>query len=93
MDETLQRINEILKKFNSTFEISANQIAENDEQVVSGFKIDGLKNDGSEFVDELYDMFSDIVKAISEEHELVYNKEKGLVIAKKVTRVDYIIEE
>jgi len=93
MDETLKKINELLKKFNNTFEISANQVEEDGEIVACGLKIDDIKNDGAEFINEMFGTFNEIVKAVSDQHELVYNDEKGLVIAKKVIKVDYIIEE
>lgn len=93
MNETLQKVNELLKTFNNTFNISANQIQEGNEQIVDGLKIDNIKNDGSEFIGELFEVFNEIVKAASDTHEVVYNEEKGLVIAKKVVQVNYIIEE
>jgi len=93
MDPTLQKVNELLKKFNNTFAISANQIEENGELVACGLKIDNVKNDGADYINEMFSVFSEIVKAVSDEHELVYNEEKGLVIAKKVVQVNYIIEE
>lgn len=93
MDPTLQKVNELLKKFNNTFEISANQVEEDGELIASGLKIDKVKNDGAEYINEMFTVFSEIVKAVSDEHELVYNEEKGLVIAKKVVQVNYVIEE
>lgn len=91
MDETIKKINDLLKKFNNTFEISPIIAEGNDEQIADGLKIDKLKNDGSEFVNELFDVFDLIVKSVSDEHEVIYNEEKGLVIAKKV--VNYVIED
>lgn len=93
MDETLKKINELLKKFNNTFVISANQVEEDGEIVACGLRIDGIKNDGAEFINEMFETFNEIVKAVSDKHELVYNEEKGLVIAKQIIKVDYIIEE
>lgn len=87
MNETLQKINKMLKLFNETFEVNTDI----DDEIVKGLKITSLKGDGSEFVNELFEIFQTIVSSSSEEHELIYNEEKGLVIAKKV--IDYIIED
>jgi hypothetical protein len=92
MNETLNKLNTLLKKFNNTFDLKANVIEDNGEDVANGFKIDKLKDDGSEFINELFDIVGSIVVSISNEHELIFNQEKGLVIAKKVVTVDYIIE-
>lgn len=93
MDETLKRISTLLKKFNNSFVISTNVTEENGEQIADGLKIDNVKNNGVEFMDDLFNMFNDIIKNVSNEHELIYNEEKGLVIAKKVVTIDYILEE
>lgn len=94
MDETLKRIHELLKKFNGTFQVSAN-ITQNEmgEDIANGLKIDGLKSDGSEFMDEMFDMFAAIIQNVSDEHELVYDVDKGLVIAKKQVTVSYVFED
>jgi hypothetical protein len=94
MDETLKRINDLLKKFNSTFEVSANIIkAENGEEIANGIKINGMKSDGSEFIGDMFDMFTAIIETISDEYELVYDINKGLVIAKKQVTVNYVFDE
>lgn len=87
MSEALKKVNTLLKSFNKTFDISA--IIESDE--VNGLKIDDLKNEGTDFIGELFETFNTIVKSVSDEHEVVYNEEKGLVIAKKIVSVDYQI--
>lgn len=93
MDETLKKVNDLLKAFNNSFKISANFTEDNDDKIANGLKIDELKNDGSQFIDEMFNMFSDVVSAVSENHELVYNEDMGLVIARKVVSIDYIIEK
>jgi hypothetical protein len=93
MNETLVKINDLLKKFNITFNVSANIKEEDGEQIVNGFKIDNLKNDGSEFVNELFNILNLIILSVSEGYELIYNEEKGLVIAKEVIVRDYDIIE
>ena len=92
MNETLKKINTLLKKFNNTFELSAGEVVqEGEDEVTTELQITGLKNDGSEFVAEMFELFTAITQSVSPEHELVYNEEKGLVIGKKV--VDYVFEE
>jgi hypothetical protein len=95
--ETIKKINDLLKKFNETFDLEAHIEKDNNELVASGLKIKNIKNNGYDFVGELYDMFNTIVDSISNEHELIYDEEKGIVIAKKVIRqvvqTDYIIED
>ncbi|MFW6008349.1 MAG: hypothetical protein ACOCP8_03695 [archaeon] len=89
MNDALKKIKCLLKKFNNTFEISA--IIQDD--TVNGLKIDGLKSDGTEFIAELFEIFNTIVTGVSDDHEVIYNEEKGLVIAKKIVLVDYQILE
>lgn len=93
MQETLVKVNELLKKFNSTFKIGAHVINEGGEEVANGLKIESVKNEGTEFVSELFEVLNTIVSSVSDEHELVYNNDRGLVIARKVVTVDYIIED
>lgn len=94
MNETIKRINDLLKKFNATFTISANIVEDVEgEATANGLKIDALKNDGTLFMGEMFDMFAAIIQTVSDEHELVYDVERGLVIAKKQVTVSYVIEE
>lgn len=96
MNEALKKINTLMKKFNDTFEIEANIVSdENGEEVASGLKIANLKNDGNEYINELFSMFGSIIESVSKDHELIYMPDKGLVIAKKVIRevMDYEVEE
>jgi hypothetical protein len=94
VDETLNKINEVLKKFNSTFEISTAGISEeNGEEITGALKITNLKNDGSEFVAELFNIFDAIAQSVSDDYELVYNEERGLVLGKKVVTVNYVFDD
>lgn len=89
MNEATKKINDMIKSFNSTFNISVDI---NDKEV-NNLKIDELKNDGSEFVNLLFNIFGQIVSNSDPDYELIYDEKKGLAIAKKVIKVDYIIEE
>ena len=91
--ETIKKINDVLKKFNSTFELEAHIDKDGEELVASGLQIKNIKNDGHEFVGILYETFNAIIESISKEHELIYDEVKGLVVAKKVVKTDYIIED
>ena len=92
MNETLKTINSFLKKFNNTFELATGEIVEDEEDnVTNELKIVGLKNDGSEFVIELSNLFGTIIQSTSSEYELIYTEEKGLVIGRKV--IDYVFDE
>ena len=91
--ETLKKINSLLKNFNSTFELKANLIEEDGEKIVDGLIIDGLKGDGSGFINELHETFNTIVQSLSKDHEVIYNEDKGLVIAKKVVVTEYVIDD
>lgn len=92
MNELTKRINDLLIEFNKSFKLEANIVEDNGEQVAVGLKIQELKNDGSEFVSQIFDMFSQIINA-SGEYELVYDEEKGIAIAKKVVTVEYIFDD
>ena len=89
MNESTKKINEMIKSFNDTFDISPNINGEE----VNQLKIDSLKNDGSEFVGLLFDIFGQIIESSDSEYELIYLKEKGLAIGKKVIKTEYIFED
>jgi len=98
-NDTFKKVNEILKAFNDTFEIEANIVQDGKDVFVEGFKIIDIKKDcdSTAFVNTFYDIFGNIISSISDEHEIIYDKEKGLVIAKKITKqivqTKYKIEE
>ncbi|MNJ90443.1 hypothetical protein D3C87_80400 [compost metagenome] len=93
--ETLQVINNLLKSFNNTFEIDANLTQEDNEIIANSLKIKSLKDDGSNFINEFHETFNTLVNSLSEKHEVIYNEQYGLVIAKtvKVTKTEFIIED
>ena len=88
MNELIEKINEILTGLNNTFELEANIVEEDGEKIANGLKIKSIKNDGSEFMNSLIDIFSQIVEATGE-NEIVYDEEKGIVIAKPTTITEY----
>lgn len=85
MDEMIKRINQLLSAFNKTFDLEANIEEENGQQVVTGLRINGIKNDGTEFINEIFDMFGQLISSTGE-YELLYNDEKGLIIGKEVVK-------
>ena len=92
MNELITKINSLLNEFNKSFNIEANIVKDNGEDVAVGLKITELKGDGSEFVSQMFDMFSQIISS-NDEYELVYDEIKGIAIAKKVTTIEYVYEK
>lgn len=92
-NEAVKRIAELLKTFNLTFDFEAKVIEEEEEESSVELRIKGLKNDGADFIRILHETFNDIVQVSSSEHEVIYHPAKGLAVAKKVVKTDYIIEE
>ena len=91
-DSALKKVQSLIKKFNSTFVIEANiEKNEEGEEVASGLRIKELKDNGSEFLDEIFDTLVDMVRIASDEHELVYDEKRGFAIARR--KVTYEIEE
>jgi ethanolamine transporter EutH len=82
-NETIKKISDFLKKFNETFELEPQIEKEGNEYVAAGFSIKNIKNDGNIFVGYMYEMFSSIVGSISEDHELIYDEDKGDYVAIK----------
>lgn len=92
MNELLTKINLILKAFNDSFELATNVEETDGEEVVTGFSIGKLKNDASEFVDELFDLLSNVVEN-SSDYELAFDSEKGIVIVEKNSEVKFYKDE
>lgn len=92
-NETLKRINNLLKMFNNTFDIDANLVQDGDETIAAGLKIKNVKDDGSEFITSFHDTFNSIVQSMSDEHEVIYDEEHGLVVARKVIKTAYVIDD
>jgi hypothetical protein len=88
VSEQLQKINSILTSFNSTFKL---EIHESNGDEVNGFTIKETIGDGRDFINEIVDLFEKVITNSTEDYELVYNEEKGLVLAKKVPSVNYEI--
>lgn len=85
MDELINKLNELLGSFNNSFEVKAKIT---DEKIVEGLEITKLKNDGSEFIENLINMFSQIIES-NDEYELIYDTNDGIKIAKKIITVEY----
>ena len=88
MEELLNKMNEIVKLMNDTFEIDPVIVEDGDEEIVSGLKIKSIKNDGEDFIESLFELISTVVEN-SSEYELAYKQEEGLVIVKKEKEVTF----
>lgn len=86
MDDALLKINSLLKSFNATFKL---KIEESEGNEVNSLSIQELSGDGIDFINELTDLFDKVIKDITNEYELIYNEEQGLILAKKVASIDY----
>lgn len=86
MDDALLKINSLLKSFNNTFKI---KIEESEGNEVNSLSIEQIKSDGIDFINELTDLFDKVIKDITNDYELIYNEEQGLILAKKVASIDY----
>lgn len=84
----LEKVKKIINLFNSSFEFKPEL---NESGEIENLKIISLKNDGSEFITEFFDTFSEIVSSISKDYTVIFNEDKGLAIAKQITK--YQIEE
>ena len=88
MNEAVEKINSILISFNNTFKL---KIEESQDDEVNSLSIVETIGDGKDFINELTDLFDQVIKSIDDKHELVYNEEKGLVLAEKIASIDYKI--
>lgn len=83
-NSAFKKVKKLIDEFNNTFEIEPIIIInEEGEKVTDDFKIKSLKNDGSVFLDEIFDTLLNMVHITSDEHELVYDINKGFALAKK----------
>lgn len=81
-----KKVQNLIQEFNNTFEIEATIIKDKttNEEVTDVLKIVKLKNDGSVFLDEIFDTLLNMVHITSENHELVYDpSKKGFALARK----------
>lgn len=87
-----KKVQSLIKQFNDTFEVEARIIKneETGEEVTDGLRIKSLKNDGTEFLDEIFDTLVNMIHIASDNHELVYDREKGFAIAKKTVSYEIV---
>lgn len=83
MDEMVKKINDLLKTFNETFEVTPEMDKENPDTAI-GFSITKIKNDGSDFVEEFSTLFSTLIDSTNE-YKLLYDVDNGFIIAKQIT--------
>ena len=81
MEELEQKLNDVLKEMNKTFEIKideSNMI--NDENIATKLVISNMNNDGSEFIEKFCSLFGPLITMVNNNKELVYQEDTGLVI-------------
>lgn len=86
MDDALLKINSLLKSFNNTFKL---KIEESEGNEVNSLSIAETIGDGTDFINEMTDLFDKVISDLTNEYELIFNEEKGLILAKKVASIDY----
>ena len=92
MEEMIKKINDLLVCFNDSFKLKPSIEEIDGESVATGFTIDKIKNDGSDFVAEFYNLFGQLVNS-SDKYELVYDEEQGLIIVKAVVTTTQVFEK
>lgn len=86
MDDALLKINSLLKSFNETFKL---KIEESEGNEVNSLSIQETIGNGTDFINEMTDLFDKVINNLTDEYELIYNEDKGLILAKKVASIDY----
>lgn len=86
MNDSLKKINSIIMNFNNTFKL---KIEESTDNEINSLSIEETIGDGKEFINEMVDLFDKVIKNSTDEYELIFNEEKGLVLAKKIMSVNY----
>ena len=86
MNDSLKKINSIIMNFNNTFKL---KIEESTDNEINSLSIEETIGDGKEFINEMVDLFDKVIKNSTDEYELIFNAEKGLVLAKKIMSVNY----
>ena len=86
MNDSLKKINSIIMNFNNTFKL---KIEESTDNEINSLSIEEIIGDGKEFINEMVDLFDKVIKNSTDEYELIFNEEKGLVLVKKIMSVNY----
>ena len=86
MNDSLKKINSIIMNFNNTFKL---KIEESTDNEINSMSIEETIGYGKEFINEMVDLFDKVIKNSTDEYELIFNEEKGLVLAKKIMSVNY----
>ena len=88
MNDALKKIDNILINFNKTFKL---KIDESTDDTINGFSIEETIGDGKEFINEIVDLFNKVIQNSTDEYDLIYTEDNGLVLAKKIQTIDYKI--
>lgn len=81
MEELENKLNDVLKEMNKTFQIEIDESESiNDENIATKLVIKNMTNDGSEFIEKFCSLFGPLITMVTENKELVYQEDTGLVI-------------
>jgi len=81
LEELENKLNDVLKEMNKTFQIEIDQSESiNDENIATKLVIKNMTNDGSEFIEKFCSLFGPLITMVTENKELVYQEDTGLVI-------------
>jgi hypothetical protein len=81
LEELENKLNDVLKEMNKTFQIEIDESESiNDENIATKLVIKNITNDGSEFIEKFCSLFGPLITMVTENKELVYQEDTGLVI-------------
>jgi hypothetical protein len=81
LEELENKLNDVLKEMNKTFQIEIDESESiNDENIATKLVIKNMTNDGSEFIEKFCSLFGPLITMVTENKELVYQEDTGLVI-------------
>jgi len=85
----IDRFNDLLSDFNKSFDLEPEIKNIDGEDIITNLKIKKINDDGVTFINGLFELVNEILVSLPDKNELAYNKEKGLIIAKEVTKLEY----
>jgi hypothetical protein len=73
LEELENKLNDVLKEMNKTFQIEIDQSESiNDENIATKLVIKDMTNDGSEFIEKFCSLFGPLISMVTEEKKELY---------------------